>query len=39
LWQAATTGFVALKVTIAIACGIILASGVVNKFILKKRNG
>lgn len=36
---AAATGFVALKVTIAIAGGIILASGVINKFLKSKRNG
>jgi hypothetical protein len=29
--MAAATGFVALKVTIAIAGGIILASGIINK--------
>ncbi len=39
LRMAAATGFVALKVTIAIAGGIILASGVINKLIKHKSNG
>ena len=39
LRMAAGTGFVALKVTIAIAGGIILASGIINKLIKRKNNG
>ena len=39
LRMAAATGFVALKVTIAIAGGIILASGIINKLFIRKKNG
>ena len=39
LRMAAETGFVALKVTIAIAGGIILASGIINKLFIRKKNG
>ncbi len=39
LRMAASTGFVALKVTIAIAGGIILASGIINKLFIRKKNG
>ena len=39
LHMAAETGFVALKVTIAIAGGIILASGIINKLFIRKKNG
>ena len=39
LRMAAATGFVALKVTIAIAGGIILASGIINKLYIRKKNG
>ena len=39
LRMAAATGLVALKVTIAIAGGIILASGIINKLFIRKKNG
>ena len=37
LWTAASVGFIALKVTIAIAGGIILASAIMNKLIIRKK--